>query len=296
MALNKLSYFPNGGLDWYGYVYWPYPADDKPFQMSESGRKEDAFRYCMRKFDEAQDDEKRLFYACQATTLAYGLKKPHLVALKLDAYVQSELKDVRYATYSQAIDHVSPQIWLAYAFARAASDDLAGDRDNKYDVWATPNMRESSNLQRWGHEATRFVEKHTFKKLEHRYVKSSWAWLMHEYGIARKLLDPIAKELDQPGPYLTLSRYWTFGTTGPGNDSSDKDSMRFLTLVRKRWPTYDRAIFYEGLKLSGYGDRTTKPQAQKGTQLLLKYLQISKGPKFEQEAAKRALDRLKPYL
>ena len=291
-ARVTLHNFPYGGLDQFSYVYWPTSADQEPLKLMKRGEREKAFNYCMKMIDKAKDDDTRLFYVVQASTIGYGLKKPHLVAQKMDKYAVRKLgRDI-----PTAISKLSAVDCLGYMFARAVADDLASDQDNKYLAWSDQNVRHSFENQYWADEAEGKARAFNFTRLEHRYVKAEWAILARELGIGRRLLTPIAKELDEPGPNLALARYWGFGTSGPGNDYDSAQAGTYLKLVRTRWPNYDRGIYWEGVKLSHKGTALTKTEAQKGTDLLNSFLARGTGPAFELKNAKSALGRLKPYL
>jgi hypothetical protein len=275
-ALGHSYYFSEGGLDPFGYTYWTTTLpDSKPLALVRAGQKKEAFEYCLAKIDGSSGKD-RVFYIVQASGLGYGLKRPHEVAAVMAAQVN---KKVGLYDSASALDRVSAQDWLLYAYSYEMCNLLASEPDNKYDSWGKMSQQRAF---RFSPEALDIVAKTNYRGLEDRYLKATWAFNADHYDVARKLMTGVAEEMpNQPGAHLTACRYWTHG---PSNEAANSQKAHALLVdIRKRWPNYDRAIYFDGV----YGTRYKDPQAAK--RLLETYIKMNTGPKFEIESAKRTI-------
>lgn len=165
-----------GGIGQDSYLYWPTtPASFRPLELVKAGRRQEAFDYCFSRMKTTKGEE-HFFYAIQAASLGFGLKKSHLVS----EYLASKLKiDNRAYLSAETPKRLSNDEVLSFLFAHSlAQGSLSSSQRNP--SWEAiqhkPNymFALSITMDEWN--------KRSYSRAEHLCVRAELVWRLTSGG------------------------------------------------------------------------------------------------------------------
>lgn len=276
-----------GGVDADSYVYWPStPPDMRPLELVKSGKREQAFQYCMSKMDTTKGDL-RFFYSVQAASLGFGLFKSHHVAAKLAPLVSKPVLNLPSAQRSAAaLTYRNELLAMSYSIRLAGMSLNRSQSDPRGEEIRTLSFRKPPFYWSAVPELVREM-KHT--RLEHVAVYSTIAF--NDPNDRHEKVVPMWSNVVQKYPKradfrLMLKSYSNHLVDGIKYTQADRDApRRHARIAYELDPKNVRAIY-------AAGGSYMSSDPVRSERLIRQYLALNTDPKYEIDRAKAVLDFL----
>ncbi|MDK3162152.1 hypothetical protein QPK87_37230 [Kamptonema cortianum] len=282
---DKHFHFHGRTIDQYGYVDWvgEVPAAVRSISLPQKSDQQ-VLTDCLSIMDQHSGDA-LLYLAIKASVAGYRLRKPHLVAIKLNAIIENRVPVLW--VKDKDIQTIDTALIVAAKYVNKLCGNLA-TRDPHYNKWQSVE----NTLLGFGGMLSAYPKVPRTRPLI-SYIHAVCSFIDEDYNATRKELNWLMVNYPhEVGFYLLRARSFRFGVLVTKGDPADNCEIDFeksnaiMELAHKKWPTNPR-VWY----MLGSGLQQTNPERARN--LLTRYLAAKEGTiEPEIQASKRILARI----